>query len=469
MPSAPFLPLPAPEAVRQIALSHLDEASAAADRLESGGFVEGDALHDFRVGLRRLRSTLRAYREFVDDSVKGKWRRKLGKLAGATGTSRDAEVQAEWIRSRLADLPEPARTGAERIAEGYEATQAKGYGELRAEVLPAFRALEQKLRRSLAWYSVRVMVGEVGVPLPCAAVCADLLRRHGDELAAALTRVAAAEDDQAAHRARIAAKRVRYLLEPLRSEMPRAVGMVERLKQLQDVLGELHDRHVLLLDLGVGDRSWGMHRALREPGRAPLAALALADARARFAAFQSSWTAEAAAAFFADLASFATELARGASEGVEVERKFLLRALPPRVETASWVDIEQGWIPGDRLNERLRRTSFAGNDFFYRSVKLGAGLRRIEIEEETTREIFTALWPLTAAKRIRKRRYVVPQDDLVWEVDAFAGRDLVVAEVELPLQATSADLPEWLAPYVERDVTEDPAFTNMSLARPEPG
>src|SRR2546429_8551253 len=54
-----LLAAPAPGAARRIALSLLDAATAARERLPDAG--DAEALHDFRVAMRPLRGTLRAY------------------------------------------------------------------------------------------------------------------------------------------------------------------------------------------------------------------------------------------------------------------------------------------------------------------------------------------------------------------------------------------------------------------------
>jgi len=41
----------------------------------------------------------------------------------------------------------------------------------------------------------------------------------------------------------------------------------------------------------------------------------------------------------------------------------------------------------------------------------------------------------------------------------------VLAEVELPSSDTLVTLPDWLAPYLMRDVTGDAAYVNANLAR----
>jgi CYTH domain-containing protein len=75
------------------------------------------------------------------------------------------------------------------------------------------------------------------------------------------------------------------------------------------------------------------------------------------------------------------------------------------------------------------------------------------------------MWPLTKGKRLTKRRHRVPQGDLTWEIDEFTDRDLVLAEIELPSAETPVEIPDWLEPWVEREVTGDVAYLNWTLAK----
>lgn len=150
---------------------------------------------------------------------------------------------------------------------------------------------------------------------------------------------------------------------------------------------------------------------------------------------------------------------------IEIERKYLLRALPPRAAACPSVVIDQGYVPGERIRERVRRLRDAAGTRYVRTVKLGKGLARQEFEEETTEEIFQALWALTRGRRLQKRRYYVPDGDLVWEVDAFLDRELHLAELEIPSEEFRVVVPEWLAPYVVREVTHEKGYGNYSLAR----
>ena len=81
-----------------------------------------------------------------------------------------------------------------------------------------------------------------------AEATARILHRQVAELEQNLAKIEDAGDEKEAHQARISAKRVRYLLEPLVEEIPGAGPVVKRFKALQDLLGELHDAHVLILE-----------------------------------------------------------------------------------------------------------------------------------------------------------------------------------------------------------------------------
>ncbi|HXT14901.1 MAG TPA: hypothetical protein VN706_04685 [Gemmatimonadaceae bacterium] len=155
------------------------------------------------------------------------------------------------------------------------------------------------------------------------------------------------------------------------------------------------------------------------------------------------------------------------SQDREIERKYLLTGRPTRLDDANSVEIDQGYLPGARINERVRRIKDArGAMTYFRTVKAGSGLERFEAEEETTIQFFEAVWPLTRGARVRKRRYYVRDGDLRWEIDEFLDRpDLWLAEVELEHVDHAVAVPSWLAPCVVREVTLEKAFTNHALAK----
>ncbi len=151
---------------------------------------------------------------------------------------------------------------------------------------------------------------------------------------------------------------------------------------------------------------------------------------------------------------------------LEVERKYLLTGMPPHARSGRKRVIRQGYIPGQKLQERLREvTEPDGSMRCFRTVKLGRGVSRLEVEEETPHALFERMWPLTEGARLEKTRWVVEDGGVVWEVDEFTDRDLVLAEVELGSADEEVTFPEWLRPYVVREVTEEDAYVNLRLAR----
>jgi CYTH domain-containing protein len=208
------------------------------------------------------------------------------------------------------------------------------------------------------------------------------------------------------------------------------------------------------------------------PGLGALARRARTRRAALFDTLARDWLGRDAAGLVASLDGVAAAIesetaARTAPPPMEIERKYLLRSLPHTLRGMPSVEIAQGWMPGTRFLERVREVRRGGDVRYYRTVKLGAGLARVELEEETTAALFAVLWPTTRERRIRKRRFAVPDGGLTWEVDQFAGRDLVLAEVELPTADAEVTVPAWLAPYVVREVTDESAYVNANLAQPE--
>lgn len=277
---APLLASPATVAAARIVRNRLDAATAAAARLADRSDV--DALHDFRVALRRLRSDLRAYRPWLGRAASRKVRSALRDLGRTTNAGRDAEVQADWLAAADRELPDHARAGAARLAARLRKRRAPHASELRA----ALQSSTDKILKRLEFHE------DTGPAF--AAVYEALLAEHAAAAAARLAAVTRADQVEEAHEARIALKRLRYLLEPLVDELPHAVPRLETVKELQDLLGELHDAHVL-------DETLADAKASRATPRSTLTALAAANTKRRdavFTALERRWLGGAATSFF---------------------------------------------------------------------------------------------------------------------------------------------------------------------------
>jgi adenylate cyclase len=147
----------------------------------------------------------------------------------------------------------------------------------------------------------------------------------------------------------------------------------------------------------------------------------------------------------------------------EIERKFLIKEVPPGLQKHTHKTINQGYLAVDRggVQVRLRR---AGKQFFL-TYKRGRGLTREEREVRLTRAQFEKLWPGTKGHRLTKMRYDVPLNDRIVEVDVYQGKNsgLMVAEVEFSTEETCKAFapPAWFG----KEVSGEGRYSNVKLAR----
>jgi CHAD domain-containing protein len=197
-----------------------------------------ESVHDMRVAVRRLRSTLRTFRGIWGRDAVDPIRAELAWFGGRLGRVRDAQVMAGRLDEAVhAEPPEvvfgpvAARVRQRFAAEGAEALARLG----KALDSGRYRRLRTRLDRLIE-----------GGPRPKAGwvdrhIRRDL-RRADAMLDAALARPA--DDpgrDQALHDARKAYKRGRYAVEV---RAPKGRPLVKRLKALQDLLGAHQDATV---------------------------------------------------------------------------------------------------------------------------------------------------------------------------------------------------------------------------------
>ena len=238
-----FLERSPEEAARLIALAFLKEAGEARHRLTNS--QDSEALHDFRVAVRRLRSSLRAFRPHLGDSLPKKLRRRLRDLTAATNAARDAEVMLAQAREQSPGLNEGEEGRIGALARRLQERKTEALQRVHPEVLAPFDDLSPRLQKRLSRFETIVHLDRRARHDPFGKVIGELIHREAGNLRDRLAAVHDRKDFAEAHRARIAAKRLRYLLEPLTRRRKRAKVLVESLKSLQDLLGEIHDGQVL--------------------------------------------------------------------------------------------------------------------------------------------------------------------------------------------------------------------------------
>jgi len=147
---------------------------------------------------------------------------------------------------------------------------------------------------------------------------------------------------------------------------------------------------------------------------------------------------------------------------IEIERTFLLRDDSWRVQADAGVHYSQGYLSSDP--QQCIRVRLAGDRAWLGIKKATSMLRRLEydypIPVEDAAEL---LKEICDDNRIDKTRYRVQHAGHVWEVDVFEGANsgLVVAEIELNDEQETFARPPWLG----EEVSHDPRYYNMNLAR----
>lgn len=161
----------------------------------------------------------------------------------------------------------------------------------------------------------------------------------------------------------------------------------------------------------------------------------------------------------------------GVPEPLEIERKFLLREFDPAALPAhtSASEIVQHYLVrrGDGM-ERVRARSQNNVPTFYHTIKRrhSGSAGNIEVERIITEKEYNALLLLRDPDRrpIIKTRNCFVHGSHYCELDVFRGHreGLAMLEIEVVSEEEKIDLPPFLT--IEREVTNDPDFTNRSLA-----
>ncbi len=450
----------AQRAARLVAMEMQARVRAARARLADPD--DQHALHDFRVAVRRLRSWLSVDAVLPGRLAPARGHKLLRRLAQATNASRDDEVFADWLKDERPRLATQHRGAADwmltRIRRLKRLAEKELHAELDRDLEKAMALLDERLLR----YEVPYDVHRGAQRETFAASLSSLVRSGTARLQRRLAAVNGAEDHEAIHRARIAGKRLRYQLEPIAEAVPGAQACLIRLKVLQDLLGDHHDDGVWLRI--VQEAAPRAPRVSIRQGLRSIMARIEQRSADRFATLNDEWL-TGTPTLFAALGEVAEALAVRGTRGMEVERKYLLERMPKAMPEGRLQRLEQGYLPGTKLIERVRCVREGRQRKHFRTVKGGKGLARIEVEEQCTKKLFAALWPLTEGRRVIKKRHLIADGAREWAIDQFTDRKLVLAEVELPSTETEVTLPSWLAPYVVREVTEERGFVNAILAR----
>lgn len=460
------------ETSRHLCLGLLQEAAEALSRLDQA--EDEEALHDFRVALRRLRSLIGAYRPYLKGSVRKKFRKRLKELAASTNAARDREVQLAWLSDAVGRVDPHAERGARFLLERLSSVETAT--PVAEELRERFSGLHRSLEKSLS--RLRLRLDEDGPSFLSAT--GSLIAEKANVLEDSLRRVGSPEDGPTLHRCRIEAKRLRYLLEPLQSGVSGVRALVGEMKALQDLLGDLQDARVLAQTISDELERAAVEEARRlrdlafQQGAIPedghntahpgLLALLRAQRERRDRVYQElsrGWLPPASEPFFQELRGLARRL-EASSERPKTRRRFLLASVPDEARRGrSPRVVRQGFLPGRRIHEQVLSIRTGARNRYLRVSSIDG---RSRAEETISRDLFESLWSVADHRRLERVGYEVREKGVVWWIDEIPERNLVLAEV-----ASDGDgevsAPDWMKPLLVREVTGMRKYEWESLAR----
>ena len=149
---------------------------------------------------------------------------------------------------------------------------------------------------------------------------------------------------------------------------------------------------------------------------------------------------------------------------IEIERKFLVfpDLLPP---LSHGQEIVQGYLSA---NPFLLRYRFLGKRIVMNLKKVLPDGNRFELEtekSESTLEERQFLELMSIYPAIKKIRYKLRHESLLWELDIYQEKNLglITVDIELPRQDYPISFPNWV--NSSADITEDPRYFNINLGK----
>lgn len=222
------------------------------------------AVHDARVGARRLRMVLKALKSDCQPTLLQALLFDLRDLGRALAPVRDADVRRQHLAPLLRRISSEFEAEADRLLANVDQARTEARQALQHQMRePAWALRLRRVDVHLADDGL-LALPRAGGPLSEQAA----LDEHLGGIQKKLGKKTQLKQDP--HALRIKAKRARYLSDFLAGlHAPQDKAVLENLKTLQDELGELHDYLQLERWLGTIDAmSFGLRHALRDVVRA---------------------------------------------------------------------------------------------------------------------------------------------------------------------------------------------------------
>ena len=156
---------------------------------------------------------------------------------------------------------------------------------------------------------------------------------------------------------------------------------------------------------------------------------------------------------------------------IEIERKFLLKAIPD-LKPTEVIKIKQWYLKVDGIWERARSmdSNLYGIKWVHTIKTRISDISNIEEEWDMDKTEFDDFVNQCKSSKqnarfITKERRIYPDGELKWEVDVFSQKcHIIVAEIEIPTEDYDLEIPEFIQKKSLLEVTGLKQFSNRSLS-----
>lgn len=219
-------------------MGHLQGARTAKDR---------EDVHQVRVSCRRMRAAMRLFEGCFDAKRAANWQKRLKQLLTSFGRARDLDVQIAFLAEQLKSLsPERKKLGPGirrmllRRRQQRDAVQPK--------IIKAIDTIRKKQVLTdihLEMEKILFVLTSEQPSVQCAGVCQRAHEQIRTQVGQLMDRRGAMDDPGdigGHHKVRIAAKKLRYVMEICSEVMEEVLKpAIKTVKKVQTLLGDIHD------------------------------------------------------------------------------------------------------------------------------------------------------------------------------------------------------------------------------------
>ena len=208
--------------------------------------IDSEFLHDFRVAVRRTRSAIGQVKHTLRQKDVDKYRREFGWLGTVTGDTRDWDVYLIKFLDYENELPKELHAHLEPFAQFLQRKRDQAHQDLVQQLNSArYKKLKDNWREFLT-SPIEYSGVESNAKKPAKQVANTRIWKIYRRIMKESNEISEDSPYMDLHELRISCKKLRYLLEIFQSFYPRKKIkiLINRLKQLQDTLGDFCDYHV---------------------------------------------------------------------------------------------------------------------------------------------------------------------------------------------------------------------------------